>query len=99
MDTLLNKAVKIADAASRPYVIFRLMDTDVSVIHFSKDVPEKFGYSFDDFNALLASDEYSFISGYDYSYLAKCLNNSKNNTGDTTVCVNVRGVTPDLFAG
>lgn len=90
MDTLLNKAVKIADAASRPYVIFRLMDSDVSVIHFSKDVPEKFGYSFDDFNALLASDEYSFISGYDYSYLAKCLNNSKNNTGDTTVCVNVR---------
>ena len=80
MDTLLNKAKKIADAASIPYVIFRLMDRDVSLIYFSKEIPGKFGYSFDELNALLCDEEYQFISGYDYNYLAKCLNNAKNNT-------------------
>ncbi|MBR5896588.1 MAG: PAS domain-containing protein, partial [Lachnospiraceae bacterium] len=90
MDTLLSKAIKIADAASAPYVIFRLMDNDVSIIHFSKDVAEKYGYSFDELNTLLCDEDFRFISGYDYSYLYKCLNAAKNNTEETTVCVHVR---------
>ena len=90
MDSILKKAIKIADSASRPYVIFKLYDHEVSIVHFSKEVPGIYGYLSDEFDSMLQDEEYHFISVYDYSYLAKCLNNSKNNTEEATVCIHVR---------
>lgn len=90
MNSILNKAIKIADAASHPYVLFSMSDHEVSIVHFSKEIPGLFGYSYEEFIAMLADEEYHFISVYDYSYLAKSLNNAKNNTEEATICVHVR---------